>query len=292
MENKPRRVSYQKSFLGILFVSLLLTSQIPVVFAKAPIQLYEPPRLFIIPVADTLKAFDINASGGATWETGQVSFLGTGFLGLGNIAQVEWSSLRAFRTQHGELEELSSTPAAGVKVALPLEQYSRLLPTLAVSYRRSFGEEEENASHRYNQQLADLYLVASKRFFSKGERWRGFRLHAGADYFGARVKTDEMMETKGFWRPFGGIEIWASRHAKLMAEVQWFPHITLDAQPAIAEEPLWMTVAGVRVFITRFITADIGVRYQEDFDTIADAKLEGKLGLAIPTHLLLGKKRD
>ncbi len=290
MENKPRRVSYQKFFLGILFVSLLLTSQIPVVLAKEPTQLYEPPRLFIIPVADTLKAFDINASGGATWETGQVSFLGTGFLGLGDVAQVEWSSLRAFSTQHGDFEKLSSTPAAGVKLALPLEEHSRLLPNIAVSYHRSFGEENEFQS--YKQQLADLYLMASKSFFSKGERWRGFRLHAGADYFGARVETDQPVKTKGFWRPFGGVEIWASRHAKLMAEVEWFPLINVDGNPVIAAEPLWMTIAGVRVFITRFITADIGVRYQEDFETIADAKLEGKLGLAIPTHLLLGKKRD
>ena len=298
MENKPRRVSYQKIstgsirriFLSILFVSLLFTSRIPVVLAKEPVQLYEPPRLFIIPVADTLKAFDINASGATTWETGRVSFLGTGFLGLGDVAQVELSSLRTFSTQNGDFEELSSTPAAGVKLALPLEEHSRLLPNIAVSYHRSFGE--ENEFQPYKQQLADLYLMASKSFFSKGEGWRGFRLHAGADYFGARFETNQTVETKGFWRPFGGIEIWASRYAKLMAEVEWFPRINVDAQPAIAEEPLWMTVAGVRIFITRFITADVGVRYQQDFDTIADAKLEGKVGLAIPTHLLLGRKRD
>ncbi len=287
MKNKPCHVLYQPFFFGLLWVSLCLSPA--TVLAKGPVPLYEPPRLFIVPVADTLKAFDINASGGATWETGQVSFLGTGFLGLGNIAQVEWSSLRAFRTQNGDFEELSSTPAAGMKVALPLEKHSRLLPSLAVSYRRSFGKEAETGSHRYNQQLADLYLVASKSFFSKGDGWRGFRLHAGADYFGARVETNARMESRSFWMPFGGIEIWASRHAKLMAEVQWFPQITLEAQPAIAADPLWMMVAGVRVFITRFLTADIGVRYQEDFKTIADAKLEGKLALAIPTHLLLGR---
>ncbi|MBI1927828.1 hypothetical protein HYR99_26765 [Candidatus Poribacteria bacterium] len=287
MKNKPCCISYQKIFLRLLCVSLFLTTS--TILAKEPVPLYEPPRLFIVPVADTLKAFDINASGATTWETGQVSFRGTGFLGLGDIAQVELSSLRAFSTQHGDFEELSSTPAAGVKLALPLETYSRLLPNIAVSYHRSFGKEEENVFPRYQQQMADLYLVASKRFFSKGNGWRGFRLHVGADYFGARVETDERVETKGFWRPFGGVEIWASRYAKLMVEVEWFPRINVDGNPAIEEEPLWMTVAGVRVFITRFITADIGVRYQADFDTIADAKLEGKLGLAIPTHLLLGR---
>jgi hypothetical protein len=322
MKDQTSRISFSRELVAALCVSLLLTVLTPALFAEEPLQLYEPPRLFIIPVAYTLKAFDINASGGTTWETGQVSFSGTGFLGLGNIAQIEISSLRTFSVQDGDFETLTNIPAAGIKLALPLEERSRILPSIAVSYRRSFDntvergprsfdppdEPDDQPAHNeqasrlimesandvrpYKRQFADLYILASKSFFSSGEQWRGFRLHAGVDYFGTRLELDSTEQTKSFWRPFGGIEIWASRHAKLMAEVEWFPKIHLNGEPTIDDDPLWMTVVGVRIFITRFLTADVGVRYQQDFETIADAKLEGKISLGIPTHLLFARKSD
>ncbi|MBM3242562.1 hypothetical protein FJZ31_40395 [Candidatus Poribacteria bacterium] len=46
------------------------------------------------------------------------------------------------------------------------------------------------------------------------------------------------------------------------------------------------SIVGVRIFFTHFLTADIGVRYQQNFDTIADAKVEANIGLSIPTHLV------
>jgi len=318
-------------YLFVILSGIMLSLYAPVVLAKEPVKLFEPPRLFMIPTAYTLKAYDINASGGATLESNQISFLGTGLIGLGNVAQFEFGALRQFRSKNDSMNgtmddsigdsmddsmnnamipstksslmdrmddsednsrndefiDLGNTPVVGIKIALPLEQVSFLLPNLAVSYRRTFGREEEGEGGAYKRQLADLYAVASKSFFSKGERWRGFSLHAGVDYFGARLTMSEHSNSQSvkFLKPFGGLEIWASRHAKLMAEFEWVPEIN-EEMLMIEEEPIWMSIVGVRIFFTRFLTADIGVRYQQNFDTIADAKVEANIGLSIPTHLV------
>jgi hypothetical protein len=319
MKSKQGNFLFNFFFIFVILSGVMLSLYAPVVLAKAPVKLFEPPRLFVIPTAYTLKAYDINASGGATLESNQISFLGTGLIGLGNVAQFEFSTLRQFRSKdysindtmddskggvmvptnimdnsednskNDEFIDLGNTPVAGIKIALPLEQGFFLLPNLAVSYRRTFGRKEEGESVAYKRQLADLYAVASKSFFANGERWRGFSLHAGVDYFGARLTMSESSNSQSvkFLKPFGGLEIWASRHAKLMAEFEWVPEIN-EEELMIEEEPIWMSIVGVRIFFTRFLTADIGVRYQQNFDTIADAKVEANIGVSIPTHLVSG----
>jgi len=334
MESKQGNFLFNLFFIFVILSGVMLSLYAPVVVAKepanflvkkfdpkTPVKLFEPPRLFMIPTAYTLKAYDINASGGATLESKQISFRGTGLIGLGNVAQFEFGALRQFRsnTMNGTMDDsiddsmvpstkssltdgmddseddskndefidLGNTPVIGIKIALPLEQVSFLLPNLAVSYRRTFGREEEGEGVAYKRQLADLYAVASKSFFSSGKRWGGFSLHAGVDYFGARLTMSERSNSQSvkFLKPFGGLEIWASRHAKLMAEFEWVPEIN-EEMLMIEEEPIWMSIVGVRIFFTRFLTADIGVRYQQNFDTIADAKVEANIGISIPTHLV------
>jgi hypothetical protein len=247
-------------------------------------ELYEPPRLFNIPTAPAIRSLDLNASGGVTFATGEFSFLGSGLIGLGDVAQFELSTFGAF-SRFGEGEtDLLRTPAAGVKVYLPFDRVSKFLPAISGAFRRSFGEKEEG--EEYQRQLADLYLMASKRFFS-GTRWRGFSLHAGADYLGARLTDLHSNEafTKNFLMPFAGIEVWIAPKVKLMGEFEWTPSFKED-DPKEKIDSVWMTIGGVRYFLTHFITIDIGVKYREDFDSIADANVESRIAVSIPTHLI------
>lgn len=270
-----------KLFFVITFVTICISG----VYARQ-VEPFEPPRLFNVPVADNLKSFDINASGAGILGADQFSFLGTGYLGLGHIAQIEISPVKILRKLDKGETELIGIPAAGIKISIPGEQVSWILPNVSVSFRRTFSREEQKDSITYKRELADLYVMASKTLISfKG--WRGIRLHGGADYIGASLTGSKMPgETLEKFLPFGGIEIWATQKAKLMGEFEWVANFNEENTPKLEDEPVWMAIVGARIFLTRFLTTDIGVRYQENFKTIADAKIEARVSISIPTHLV------
>jgi len=43
---------------------------------------------------------------------------------------------------------------------------------------------------------------------------------------------------------------------------------------------------GVRFFFTQYVTTDVGLRYQGNFDSVTDTNIEAKLAVSIPTHLI------
>ena len=71
-----------------------------------------------------------------------------------------------------------------------------------------------------------------------------------------------------------------------MGEFEWVAHFDEKDTPKLEDEPVWVAIVGARVFLTRFLTTDIGVRYQENFKTAAEAKIEARISLSIPTHLV------
>jgi len=266
-----------KSFFIITFAIICISN----VYAKQ-VELFEPPRLFDVPVADTLKSFDINVSGAGTFGTDRFSFLGTGYFGLGKMVQVEIGAVKVLRKLDEDEAELTSIPTAGIKIFFPGERVSWILPDVSASFRRTFGREEERDSITYRKELADLFAMASKTLISfRG--WRGIRLHGGIDYIGASLTGSEPQK---FLKPCGGIEIWTTKKAKLMGEFKWNADFGDEDKPELQQVPVWVAIAGARVFLTRFLTTDIGVKYQEDFTTAADAKIEARISLSIPTHLI------
>jgi hypothetical protein len=174
-----------------------------------------------------------------------------------------------------------------VKIYIPFERASGFLPDISASYRRTFARDEQKDSITYKKELADLYVMASKTLISF-DNWRGIRLHGGLDYLGASF-TDSKMQ-RGIleeFLPFGGIEIWATDRAKLMGEFEWVANFNEQGTiPKLEDDPIWMAIVGARIFLTRFLTADIGARYQENFETVADAKIEVNLSVSIPIHLI------
>jgi len=194
-----------KLFVMIAFTIICASN----VYAN-PVELFEPPRLFDMPVADTLKSFDINISGAGTFGTDQFSFLGTGYLGLSKMVQVEIGAVKILRKLDEDEAELTNIPAAGIKIFFPGESVSWILPDISACFRRTFGREEGIDSTTYKKESADLFAMASKTFISfRG--WRGIRLHGGIDYIGASLTGSEPQK---YLKPFGGIEIWTTQKAK------------------------------------------------------------------------------
>ena len=120
--------------------------------AAAPLEFSEPPRLFIIPMANTLRSLDVNLSGSTTFASERFDFSGTGLIGLGDIAQFEISGLTVMSQLEGERNKLKTTPAAGVKFYLPGENLHscriRRSGVLASSFRSLLGRPNQGSRSR------------------------------------------------------------------------------------------------------------------------------------------------
>ena len=312
-----------------LFVGMVHAQEEGAAFAAAPIHFYDPPRLFTIPVAYTPKSLDTIGSGSAAFGTDASQFLGSGLIGLGDIAQFEVGTLGVLNTAKGEKSRLTNLPIVGIKFCFPgenMERVGRYLPTISAAFRRSFGGETRQDDLRYKKQLADLYIVASKNF--KYGNWRGVTAHAGVDFHSAKLSTlypdcteesvslsqvtvlqdgqeiDMRELSQSAMVPFFGLEVWAAPKAKLMMEFLYTADFNeeptdtsvrdvsdsggwldaLEDQGRVSRE--WMTTFGVRFFFTKFVATDIGVRYQGNFESVADANIELKLAASFPTHLI------
>jgi len=284
---------------------------------EAPIELLEPSRLFNVPIADTVKAYDIGTTGGAAFGTKEFNFMAEAALGLGGIAQFEVGTISILSRVEGEESELQNLPIAGIKFYLPagkIPDAGKFLPNISVAFRRTFGGEDVKGNTIYTKQLADLYIVASKEFLGwENRRLGAFRLHAGGDFHSAQLKTtrgeyeqvvsfskaqerehkaDQFSDIADFSPkspvvPFGGVEIWAASKAKIMGEFGYTADFKEEVEDINSKvDRVWMTVFGVRFFFTNYLTTDVGIRYQGNFETVADANIEAKLSLSIPTHLI------
>jgi len=275
--------------------------------AAAPLEFSEPPRLFIIPKAKTLRSLDVNLSGSATFASGEYDFSGTGLVGLGDIAQFEISTLTTLTQVEEGKDELKTTPAAGLKFHLPGEKFYKDFSGLAIAYRNTFGGEKTEQylgkDFRIKRQLADLFVVASGGYST--DDWRGVTVHVGADFIGSKlIVNDDNEFSKNFVTPFGGLEIWATNRAKLMFECEYLSlfdeekaaKLVDEKGDAITESDIeavidnvidrkLMMMFGVRFFFTQYVTTDVGLKYQEG-DSVTDIKIDTRLAVSIPTHLI------
>ena len=47
-----------------------------------------------------------------------------------------------------------------------------------------------------------------------------------------------------------------------------------------------MMMFGVRFFFTQYVTTDVGLRYQGNYDSVTDTNIEARVAVSIPTHLI------
>jgi len=276
--------------------------------AAAPLEFSEPPRLFIIPKAKTLRSLDVNLSGSATFASDEYDFSGTGLVGLGDIAQFEISTLTTLTQVKEGKDELKTTPAAGLKFHLPGEKFYKDFSGLSIAYRNTFGGEKTEQylekDFRIKRQLADLYIVASGGYST--DDWRGVKAHVGANFIGSKLFVNDIEPpfSKNFVKPFGGLEIWATDRAKLMFECEYLSLFNEEKAAKLVDEKgdaiteadiekviddvidsKLMMMFGVRFFFTQYVTTDVGLKYEQG-DSVTDIKIETKLAVSIPTHLI------
>lgn len=281
----------------------------------------QPSRLFSVPTAEILQSMEISFSGGGAFGVeGGTAILKNFIIGLGGIAEVEFTTSGMTNRLTGKSERL---PSSSFKVSLIPERFKNVwfLPDIAVQLRSASWQSLEGESDQlrseykgYNDQIAGnlhainrlqkrfsiLYLIIGKRISSLGSIQIGLsqtdiRTKGGYQTIYLRdygtydtIDIQELQES--FISPFGGIEIIANKSTRLMAEIQSVPLFDYNFKKKDIEiTQTWLGVAGVRFFIMEWLSLDTGVKYQSDFDGIADAEIDIGINFVIPVKNMISK---
>ena len=287
MQKKRKATAFMSSLLALLICAAVTqASERGVATAPPPI---EPSSLFTIPAGRVIRSLDLDITGSGLFlgEGGSLP-LGTGaILGLGDIAEVELGSMGLVSSLNGT-SELQTVPTGGLKVYLPMWKYWH---GVAASFRRSGTHSETIDGVEYEKRVGNFSLVGTLANFITAEEgsrpnggWKGIKIkpHIGLTYIDPNLTPSEN-KASGFWRPFGGVEMWRKdSRARIMAELDW----AADFQEQNRVEDLWMLTGGVRFFFSKHVVADIGVRYQSNYEGLSESVIHSKLRMSLPTHLI------
>ena len=273
---------------------------------EAAQRISNPSRLFSVPMADVLRSAEVCVSGGSSFGMESSSALIQNLsIGLGGIAEAEISTTGQTNELTGESESFAMS---SFKVNLVPEglQRCRFLPNVVAQLKSSSWKSIQNESGTILHAYTDARSYAGENLLSLGiqerfsvlvliigKRWPFAGFQAGVCATDIRLKngrrwywTDGPQESGGVysaeipekqkntWTPIGGIEIQANDKTKIMAEIQSVPVFDFDVhRQDVIISKAWLGVAGIRFFITDWLTLDAGVKYQSNDKGIADAEI-------------------
>ncbi len=302
-------------FVLQIILSLLLTGAVHP--QEATRRISNPSRLFSVPMADVLRSAEVCVSGGSSFGMESRSALIQNLsIGLGGIAEAEISTTGQTNELTGESESFAMS---SFKVNLVPEglQRCRFLPNVVAQLKSSSWKSIQNESGTILHAYTDARSYAGENLLSLGiqerfsvlvliigKRWPFAGFQAGVCATDIRLKngrrwywTDGPQESGGVysaeipekqkntWTPIGGIEIQANDKTKIMAEIQSVPVFDFDVhRQDVIISKAWLGVAGIRFFITDWLTLDAGVKYQSNDKGIADAEIRVGGNCVIPVN--------
>jgi len=221
---------------------------------------FRSPRLFAMPVADVVGAYQLSISGDGSLlqETGLLTSAGVVALGFGDIAQLEYRHTTAIGIGH----LTAPIPAVGVQLQVPLRDRP-WVPALAVALRLGVSRRELLDEVPVDERVSDLYFVARLRL--RGPL-RGVVLHAGARVSSATIERPAagLSDSRTLVLPAMGLELQASPTARMIVEIGAAPQFrfdpTSDPQPKIDYGLLGR--AGLRWTVVPAVVVDASIGYQ------------------------------
>jgi len=275
----------------------------------------DPPRLFTVPAARVLSSLDVRLTGGGAFGVAtDRSFLGTVGIGLGDIAEVEFSTVRMVTN----ITRGSSVfPTSAFKIMLIPENRWHI-PTLAIAFRNSANWQDVQSDERVLEADASHAGFADKGIYNIGYDTRfttmfgvtTIRLwflcvHAGLSLTDVRVRdlsvnsyisgdyADPQEKQKNHIGGFLGFDIESNPQTKLMFELKTVSNYQYNVDTKeIDVSEAYLAIGGVRFFFNRWLSTDVGVWYQSTFRGIADLQIKLGLNLFIPGGSLGDKVRQ
>lgn len=223
---------------------------------------YRSSRLFAMPIADVVGAYQITVSGDGSLlqETGILSFTGVLALGFGDLAQLEYRHTTAISVEHTS----APVPAVGVQLKLPIPERT-YVPAFAIAFRLGVPRQETFGPTTVDESVTDLYLVGRLALWGVA---KAITLHGGVRISSAKIEVGGDRElpavSKYVVLPTAGLDIAATRNAHLVIEAGLAPQFHYDRDtadpPRIARGLLGRI--GVRWFIVPALSIDGSVGYQ------------------------------
>jgi hypothetical protein len=234
-------------------------------------------RLFVMPTADVVGAFQLSLSGDASLlnETGVLSASSVVAIGFGDIAQLEYRNSTAISTLEDDPIQL---PTLGVQLKAPFRR-RKYIPALAVALRFGFPRTGSSADGTisHEERATDLYGVGSLRLWGPLHK---VSLHGGVRVSSASIVSEAAAgapapatEKRTLYLPAGGWQWDVSPTASFAGELALVP--LFDPGDATRPSKIGSGVfgrAGIRWRIIPSIVFDASVGYR-----IEVARLGGEM---------------
>jgi hypothetical protein len=222
---------------------------------------FHSSRLFAMPVADVVGAYQLSLSGDGSLlqETGILSAAGVLAIGFGDIAQLEYRHTAAISIENTS----APVPAVGVQLEIPLRE-RKYVPAWAIAFRLGVPRHERFAATEIDESVTDLYIVGRLHLWGA---LRALTLHGGVRISSARITVggDQDFEAaRAVVLPAGGWEVATSEQTRLVGELALVPRFEFDpeapAQPRITSGLLGRL--GVRWCVHPAMSIDSSIGYQ------------------------------
>ena len=224
-------------------------------------------RLFAMPTANVVGAFQISLSGDASLlnEPNVLSSSGVAAIGFGDIAQLEYRGSSAISTLD---EDAIRLPTLGFQLKAPYRQVS-YLPEIAAALRLGLPRTETSADGAvvHSEAATDLYFVASLRL---GER---ASLHGGLRVASAEIDSEGAAGPEDIARvlylPAVGVEVVVVPTTRLVAEVALVPLFDPGDETRASEIRSGVFGrAGIRWQLVPSVVFDASVGYRIEVDRL------------------------
>lgn len=256
-------------------------------------------RIFSVSNANIMNSLDLSLFfGGSFGFTDNTGFLGTLGLGLGGYGDVEISSESLLGSMFDSKENFTNIgmkikilgengkfPAVAIGIKTNNEWNSSSNDSEFIRTQEGGLYSEGLRSANYDSRMTSVYATVGKTFNSR------LVLNAGIIVSDLRYKNvyvifneggsffaQENQEKKMVINFFGGFEYPLNNRTILMFEVQSFPYLKVNTNDGtLNPSRRIVSVAGLRFFISKWLLLDSGIRYQDNYNGLAEAEI--RLGL-------------
>jgi hypothetical protein len=276
------------AFCGMAHVSIVSAAdaQVPASSEPADADRFIPiTRLFTSPTAEVLGSLDGNLSGGKAFSAEREhGFIGRASLGLGGVAEVEFSTSSALDVLRGTE---ASFPTSAFKMRVLAERGMRPAVAWMLRGTTSWQDIDGPAGAVYDTRLVRMHVIGTKHFgtlsVSLGLGWADVRAKDPAR--SAEYRRWEGELKRNLFCPFGGFSVQVNPRTFVMGDVEVLPEYNFSEELTESTEMIqagWSATSGVRFYLTRWMATDVGVGYRSRYSGLADATIKAGVNVLVP----------